>query len=341
MAGVFISYRRLDSQDATGRIHDHLEFFFGREPFFRDIDRIHGGANFPTALSAALDSCAVVLAVIGPQWSTLANERGIRLQDPEDFVFTELKTALDRGLNIIPVLVSFARMPTPDELPPALRDLAYLQAVAIPPNREFTAGMRNLVELIHLLGGLPYEDYPSLLDDARQAGLVAIKHSFADDSTVYDEIAHCSDLLVVMNDGRSWIDTNQERLVLRTRDGSKKTRIVLLHPKSGFLRVLVKKNTKSLRQQVEEIRRSYNIVQALRAAGTSVDVRAHHGFNPYSLILSENYAFVSQYMFNERGGLPLLKFARSANAGLYHDIRSDAELLYEHADVLTADDFAR
>src|SRR5260370_11846825 len=87
-------------------------------------------------------------------------------------------------------------------------------------------------------GSLRFEDYPSLLSDSRQLGLVSIKHSFTDDYTVQHEIRDCSDLIVVMNDGRSWVDTNRERLVARAAEG-KSTRVILLHPKSHSINVLL------------------------------------------------------------------------------------------------------
>jgi len=46
MQEIFISYRREDSQDATGRIHDHLEMYFGQSAIFRDIDSIGAAATF-------------------------------------------------------------------------------------------------------------------------------------------------------------------------------------------------------------------------------------------------------------------------------------------------------
>lgn len=46
MAKIFISYRRSDSQDITGRIFDHLVERFGRDTVVRDIDSIQPGADY-------------------------------------------------------------------------------------------------------------------------------------------------------------------------------------------------------------------------------------------------------------------------------------------------------
>lgn len=43
---VFISYRRQDTADATGRIYDRLVQKFGRKRVFKDVDNIPLGADF-------------------------------------------------------------------------------------------------------------------------------------------------------------------------------------------------------------------------------------------------------------------------------------------------------
>jgi hypothetical protein len=149
MNGIFISYRRQDSEDATGRIHDHLNMYFGEKAIFRDIDRIHAGANFPKVLSDALDQCAVLVAVIGSDWLNAANSDGARrLDNAEDFVRVEIVTALRRGTPVIPVLVGNANMPSSQQLPSDLVDLAHIHAMALPSNTGFPHAMRRLVERI-------------------------------------------------------------------------------------------------------------------------------------------------------------------------------------------------
>jgi hypothetical protein len=87
MAGIFISYRRQDSQHATGRIHDHFDMYFGPRSAYRDIDRIHAGADFPAEISKALEKCDVVVAVIGDTWLDASFVNGARrLDDPKDSI---------------------------------------------------------------------------------------------------------------------------------------------------------------------------------------------------------------------------------------------------------------
>src|SRR5262245_42929758 len=112
MAVIFISYRRADSQDVTGRIYDRLIASFSQNQVFKDVDNIPLGVSFPTHLRQMLGKAGVVLVIIGPTWVTVRDDTGQRrLDDPNDFVRLEVETALRASLPVIPVLVSYARMP--------------------------------------------------------------------------------------------------------------------------------------------------------------------------------------------------------------------------------------
>jgi hypothetical protein len=129
MSGIFISYRREDSARWTGRLSEHLREQFGPESIFMDIDTIQPGADFTEALQTAVSSCDVLLAIIGPEWATVTDKSGKpRLEDPTDWVRTEIATALKRKIRVIPVLVGGASVPTTYLLPDDLDALALRQA---------------------------------------------------------------------------------------------------------------------------------------------------------------------------------------------------------------------
>ena len=65
MPKAFISYRRDDSADLSGRIHDRLESRFGRGAIFMDVGDIPYGGDFREHLSVAVSGCDVLLAMIG------------------------------------------------------------------------------------------------------------------------------------------------------------------------------------------------------------------------------------------------------------------------------------
>ncbi len=129
MPGIFISYRREDSAGWTGRLVGHLKERFGADHIFSDIDTIEPGANFTEAITRAVGSCNVLLAIIGPRWLTEADtSKHRRLDDPSDWVRTEIAAALSRKIRVIPILVGKADMPAARDLPPEIKMLADLQA---------------------------------------------------------------------------------------------------------------------------------------------------------------------------------------------------------------------
>ena len=110
---IFISYRRVDTPHVAGRLFDRLEARFGAGNIFMDVDSIDPGLDFAEAIERAVGSCDVLLALIGRHWSDIVDEQGRRrLDDPEDFVALEIRTALRRKIRVIPVLVDGA--PPPD-----------------------------------------------------------------------------------------------------------------------------------------------------------------------------------------------------------------------------------
>jgi len=91
---------------------------FSPSQVFMDIDGIAPGVDFVDAIDQAVSSCDVFLVVIGRSWATIADDEGERrLDNPEDFIRLEIKTALDHDVRLIPVVVQHAAMPRSDQLP--------------------------------------------------------------------------------------------------------------------------------------------------------------------------------------------------------------------------------
>lgn len=110
MSGIFISYRRHDSQSAAGRLADFLERSFGADQIFRDVETIEPGVDFVQAIEKAIASCQVMLVVIGPRWLTITDQQGNRrLDKADDWIRIETKLALQRNIRVIPVLVENAQ----------------------------------------------------------------------------------------------------------------------------------------------------------------------------------------------------------------------------------------
>jgi hypothetical protein len=154
MSRVFISYRRDDSADVTGRIFDRLRLHFEQKSVvFRDVDNIPFGRDFRDVIKEAVESCEVLLAVIGPTWVDIRNEDGERrLDDPNDFVRLEIEAALKRKIPVIPLLVNRAGMPKDVQLPDSLQQLAFRHGCEIRHDPDFHRDMNRLIrELTKML----------------------------------------------------------------------------------------------------------------------------------------------------------------------------------------------
>lgn len=146
-AKLFISYRRDDAAPNAGRLFDWLERQFDADGVFLDTSRIALGADFEKVLRQRLDEAGLVLVVIGPRWLDIANERGRRLEQADDYVRMEVAAALAANKRIIPVLVGGAQMPSADELPEALRGLARRNACEL-RDAAFERDFDQLVDAI-------------------------------------------------------------------------------------------------------------------------------------------------------------------------------------------------
>ncbi len=136
MADIFLSYRRQDSQSATGRLADHLQAHFGASRVFRDHDSIVAGEDFAEEIRRSVESATVLLVIIGPRWLGAADVAGHRrLDDPRDFVRLEIELALAADVAVVPVLVEEATMPSPESLPPSLAELSRCEAVELSETR--------------------------------------------------------------------------------------------------------------------------------------------------------------------------------------------------------------
>lgn len=149
MTDIFISYRRVDSDDIVGRIYDRLAEEFGKEAIFKDVDAIPLGSDFRQVIDEAVGRCQVLLAVIGRDWLTVTETDGSRrLDNSRDYVRSELELSLDRRILVIPLLVKGARMPDPKDLPLAIRNLAYCNGISIRSDPDFHRDMDRLIEAI-------------------------------------------------------------------------------------------------------------------------------------------------------------------------------------------------
>ena len=147
---IFISYRREDSSGHVLALLPSLRSHFGADRIFKDTDNIPPGADFLKFIKNELESCSVLLAIIGREWLAIQDQRlkRRRLDNPDDFLRVEVSSALkNERIRVIPVLIERAPMPSAQDLPPDLADLAFRHAIELSDVR-WESDVRLLIEAI-------------------------------------------------------------------------------------------------------------------------------------------------------------------------------------------------
>lgn len=115
---------------------DHLQEVFGDESVILNVETIEVGIDFEQAIHKALNSCKVLLPIIGPHWVSIKDEAGNpRLFNNHDFIRIEISAALERNIRVIPVLVNGAKMPLASDLPDNLQGLIRRHAQELSSSR--------------------------------------------------------------------------------------------------------------------------------------------------------------------------------------------------------------
>ncbi|MCR5094509.1 MAG: TIR domain-containing protein [Lachnospiraceae bacterium] len=110
---IFISYRRQGGDNAAKSIRDALDHR-GYRVFF-DVESLRSG-NFNTKLFDVIDECSDFLLILSPGgMDRCANE--------DDWVRQEIEHALEKGKNIIPIMLRGFEFPP--ELPPSLEPVRF------------------------------------------------------------------------------------------------------------------------------------------------------------------------------------------------------------------------
>lgn len=159
MAKIFVSYRRADN--AAGYAMDLARILresFGERHIFRDTRSIPPGVDFGAFIKRMLESCTVMLVVIGRHWASETTEDGRpRLLEPNDWVRLEVATALHTPhVRVIPVLVGGAALPRTDQLPPDLQPLISRNAVVLEDKKWESDVAALITDLEQVPGLLPW-----------------------------------------------------------------------------------------------------------------------------------------------------------------------------------------
>ena len=151
---ILVSYRRADSAAIVGRIYDRLIARYGPGTAFLDIDSIPFATDFRDLVRDTLQKSDAVLAVVGPRWRGVTEDRA-RIMDDDDPVRVEIETALAGNIPVFPLLVDGATMPSANDLPKSIERFAFLNAATIDSGRDFHHHVDGLIASLDASLGLP------------------------------------------------------------------------------------------------------------------------------------------------------------------------------------------
>jgi len=146
MARVFLSYRRADGRYAVGWIAERLrqlDLVTELRTTFQDGE-LRCGDDFPAALAEEVESCDLLMAVVGPNWLGRRSGGPARIHDPADWVGREVRTALALNKRILPVLVGGAEPLSRADLPDDLAVLPDLHSVPFNEEADLDIIVRDL-----------------------------------------------------------------------------------------------------------------------------------------------------------------------------------------------------
>ena len=121
---IFICYRRGPTNTLVAKFFfKYLGDYFGEEGIFKDLETLEPGEDFMDKVKNVLASCDVMLVIIGRDW-LIKDSKGVpRIMNSRDWVRFEVRSALQRNIKVMPILIDGATMPHTSKLPEDLQSL--------------------------------------------------------------------------------------------------------------------------------------------------------------------------------------------------------------------------
>ena len=161
---VFINYRSRDSSVYAHWLGEIIAQNCGNNRLFLGTGTIQIGDIWSERIQAALERTSVLIVMIGPEWLRTHDEFGRRrLDDPDDWVRREIVYALEKGLLVLPLLVSNAELPDADGLPDCLKPLLSYQASRL-RDEDWQQDVKQLLDKLQQVGfenAEPLIEYPT------------------------------------------------------------------------------------------------------------------------------------------------------------------------------------
>jgi len=165
-------------------------------------------------------------------------------------------------------------------------------------------------------------------------GLVEVRadansHDFA------DLLRTARNLVIVLNDGRTWVSNNAARLRDRFEDSRLETSFFFVHPQSLILPVLARKDGTTEAALSAKIQETVSMLCRMCTQDSLVTVRGHHLYNPHSVFMSDEHVLLTPYFHaRTRRTVPLLRFVDRGDGSFFREVGEDLEALILDAEIL-------
>jgi len=207
-----------------------------------------------------------------------------------------------------------------------LRQEIVTQTTEFVKNNTEVLGTKIVQEVISFLGKTN-----QLQDTANKSGLVRIFEN-ADAMPDFRYIIERSQSLTIcLNNGNSWLlrnDVGQKEIWLKTRfaDPNKKTIFVFLHPESPFIPIQEKKEGKEEGEFKKLINQTVKKLLELKTPETKLEIWGHDLYNPYSLYMTEEFAFYSPFRASRgKTPIPMFQYRRGDRDSNYQKLKEDID----------------
>lgn len=145
MPRIYISHRPEDSsRNEVAIIHKQLVRSYGTDNVLQSTG---SNSEITTNLERLVESCDVMLIVIGRYWLNMVDEDGIRLLDDGfDPIRVEIEAGLQAQIPMRVILVDGVKSPNKNQLPQSIQHMLQQNTISIINKKNLDVPLRQLIE---------------------------------------------------------------------------------------------------------------------------------------------------------------------------------------------------